>query len=132
MEAIGTLAGGIAHDFNNILSAILGYAELAEEDCPPGSPVANDLDEVIQAANRARDLVKQILAFSRQAETEKIPLQPSVIIKEIIKLLRSSLPVTIDIRQDIDEDTGFILADPTQIHHRAISSSCLLMIVGKE
>jgi len=116
MEAIGTLAGGIAHDFNNILSAILGYAELAEEDCPPGSPVANDLDEVIQAANRARDLVKQILAFSRQAETEKIPLQPSVIIKEIIKLLRSSLPVTIDIRQDIDEDTGFILADPTQIH----------------
>ncbi len=116
MEAIGTLAGGIAHDFNNILSAILGYAELAQEDCPPGSQIVNDLDEVIQAANRARDLVKQILAFSRQSETEKIPLQPSVIVKEIIKLLRSSLPTTIDIQQDIDEDTGLILADPTQIH----------------
>jgi signal transduction histidine kinase/ActR/RegA family two-component response regulator len=116
MEAIGTLAGGIAHDFNNILSAILGYAELAQEDCPPGSPVANDLDEVVQAANRARDLVKQILAFSRQAKTTMIALQPSAIIKESIKLLRSSLPATIDIRQDIDEDTGLILADPTQIH----------------
>jgi signal transduction histidine kinase/ActR/RegA family two-component response regulator len=116
MEAIGTLAGGIAHDFNNILGAILGYADLALEDCPPGSQVARDLEEVIQAGNRARDLVKQILAFSRQAETDKIPLQPSIIVKEIIKLLRSSLPTTIDIQQNIVQDTGLILADPTQIH----------------
>jgi signal transduction histidine kinase len=116
MEAIGTLAGGIAHDFNNILSAILGFTELAQEDCLPESSVAKDLDEVVRAAGRARDLVKQILAFSRQAETEKMPLQASVIVKEIIKLLRSSLPSTIDIRQDIDQDAGLILADPTQIH----------------
>ena len=116
MEAIGTLAGGIAHDFNNILGAILGYAEMAQEDCPSGSQIAKDLDQVIRAGTRARDLVKQILAFSRQAATEQLPLQPASIIKEAIKLLRSSLPTTIDIEQDIDPESGLIFADPTQIH----------------
>ena len=116
MEAIGTLAGGIAHDFNNILGAILGYAEMARDDCPPGSSTESDLDEVILASNRAKDLVKQILAFSRQAENEEIPLQPVHIVKEAVKLLRSSLPTTITIRQDVDSDTGLIFADPTQIH----------------
>ena len=116
MEAIGILAGGIAHDFNNILGAILGYAEMAREDCSPESVTAGDLDEVILASNRAKDLVKQILAFSRQTEAQKIPLQPAAIVKESIKLLRSSIPTTIDIRQDIDSETGLILADPTQIH----------------
>ncbi len=116
MEAIGTLAGGIAHDFNNILGAILGYAEMARDDCPPGSSTASDLDEVILASNRAKDLVKQILAFSRQAGSEKIPLQPVLIVKEAVKLLRSSLPTTITIRQDVDSETGMVLADPTQIH----------------
>ena len=116
MEAIGTLAGGIAHDFNNILGVILGYAEIAKDDCPQGSIIASDLDEVILASNRAKDLVKQILAFSRQAETEKIPLRPATIVKETIKLLRSSLPTTIDIQQGVEEETGLILADPTQIH----------------
>jgi PAS domain S-box-containing protein len=116
MEAIGTLAGGIAHDFNNILGAILGYAELAREDCPPGSVAASDLEQVLLAGKRAKDLVRQILAFSRQTETEMIPLQPGIIVKETMKLLRSSLPTTIDIQQDIDSETGFIFADPTQIH----------------
>ncbi len=116
MEAIGTLAGGIAHDFNNILGAVIGYAELAREDSSPGSAAAWDLDQVIKASSRAKDLVKQILAFSRQAESEQIPIQPTVIIKETLKMLRSSLPSTIVIDQKFAADIGTILADPTQIH----------------
>ncbi len=116
MEAIGTLAGGIAHDFNNILGAILGYAEMVQEDSPPGSIVRKDIDQVVKASYRAKDLVKQILAFSRQDKTDQIPLQPGIIIKEALKMLRSSLPATIDIRQDIDPEAGLILADPTHIH----------------
>jgi signal transduction histidine kinase/ActR/RegA family two-component response regulator len=116
MEAMGTLAGGIAHDFNNILGAILGYAEMARDDSSPGSQMEKDLDQIILAAERAKDLVKQILAFSRQTETDRVPLRPAAILKETAKLLRSSLPTTIEVRQDIDEDTGLILADPTQVH----------------
>jgi PAS domain S-box-containing protein len=116
MEAIGTLAGGIAHDFNNILGAILGYAELAREDSPPESTVAHDLEQIITAATRARDLVIQILAFSRQTETESVPLEPAHIVREILKLLRSILPTGIDIQPDIDDETDLIVADPTHIH----------------
>ncbi|RPH42829.1 MAG: PAS domain S-box protein, partial [Desulfobulbaceae bacterium] len=116
MEAIGTLAGGIAHDFNNILGAILGYAEMAADDCPADSKVAYNITQVVKAGNRARELVKQILAFSRQAETDLIPLKPAVIITEALKLLRSSLPTTITITQEIDQDAGVVLADPIQIH----------------
>ena len=116
MEAIGVLAGGIAHDFNNILGAILGYAEMVQEDCPIGSRMRNDIDRVVEASHRAKELVKQILAFSRQTETEEKPLQPALIIKEAIKMLRPSLPTTIDIQLKIDTDVGLILADPTQIH----------------
>ena len=116
MEAIGTLAGGIAHDFNNILGAILGYAEMAREDCAAGSVTAGDLDQVVLAGHRAKDLVKQILAFSRQVETEWIPLQTAIMAKEAIRLLRSSLPTTIVIQQDIDPDCKLIFADPIQIH----------------
>ncbi len=116
MEAIGTLAGGIAHDFNNILGAILGYAEMVQEDSPAGSMMRKDIDQVVKASHRAKDLVKQILNFSRQAATEQIPLHPALIIKEVVKMLRSSLPSTIDLQQDVDPDVGLILADPTQIH----------------
>ena len=116
MEAIGTLAGGIAHDFNNILGAILGYAEMAYEDSLSGSVNPSDLNQVVEASHRAKDLVKQILAFSRQAEAQKIPMRPVAMVKESIKLLRSSIPTTIDIQQDIDSKTNPILADPTQIH----------------
>ena len=121
MEAVGTLAGGIAHDFNNILGAILGYAEMAHEDSLSGTVNPGDLDQVLQAGNRAKDLVKQILAFSRQAETRRIPLRPAALIKESVKLLRSSIPSTIDIRQDIDPDVDLVLADPTQIHQIIIN-----------
>ncbi|MBU1564588.1 MAG: response regulator [Proteobacteria bacterium] len=116
MEAIGTLAGGIAHDFNNILGAIIGYAEMIHDDCPADSSLLHDIDQVLQAANRAKELVKQILAFSRQAKSLKFPVQPITIIKEAVKLLRSSIPTTITIEQDIDQDAGVVLADPSQIH----------------
>jgi PAS domain S-box-containing protein len=116
LESIGTLAGGIAHDFNNILGAILGYAEMAREDSPAHSMAARDLDQVINAGYRAKDLVKQILAFSRQAEAVKMHLQPAAIVKETVKLLRSSLPSTIAIEVDLAPDTGVIFVDPTQMH----------------
>ncbi len=116
MEAIGTLAGGIAHDFNNILAAILGNAELAQQELAAGNRTEKHLQQIIAAGNRATDLVRQILAFSRPTEAELIPLRPSAVIQEPLKLLRSSLPVTISIEQDIEAGTGTILADPTRIH----------------
>ncbi len=121
LEAIGTLAGGIAHDFNNILGAILGYAEMAKDDSPAESSVRKDLIEILKAGHRAKDLVKQILAFSRQAATERISLQPVDIVKEAVKLLRPSLPSTIEIKQEIDEAAGPILADPTQLHQIVVN-----------
>ena len=116
MEAIGTLAGGIAHDFNNILGAILGYADMALEDCLSGTVNPRDLEQVLQAGNRAKDLVKQILAFSRQAEAEKIPWRPVALVRDSLKLLRSSIPSTIDFKQDLNPQTDLIMADATQIH----------------
>ena len=116
MESIGTLAGGIAHDFNNILSAMLGYAEMAQEDCQTGSTVYKDLTEVLDAGNRAKNLVRQILAFSRQDDTERIVLEPATIVKETIAMLRPSLPATIEITQDIDGITGLVFVDPSQLN----------------
>jgi PAS domain S-box-containing protein len=116
MEAIGTLAGGIAHDFNNILSAILGYAELAKESNLSIPEIYANLDKVMQAGHRAKELVKQILAFSRQAVTERIVLQPASLVTEAAKMLRSTLPTTIDIVHRIDPKAGPVFADPTQIH----------------
>jgi PAS domain S-box-containing protein len=116
MEAIGVLAGGIAHDFNNVLSAILGYTDLALRQVAPSSPVAQYLQEVLTAGRRAQSLVLQILTFSRASEPERLPMQLRLIVKEALKLLRASLPTTIDIRQDIDHDDGTVLADPTQMH----------------
>ncbi|HUH67387.1 MAG TPA: ATP-binding protein, partial [Syntrophales bacterium] len=109
-------AGGIAHDFNNILSAILGYTEMAITQTKGGDPCRHYLDQVYNAGERARDLVKQILAFSRRHEQEKKPVLVGSIIKEGIKLLRSSLPTTIKISQEIKDKSIMILADPTQIH----------------
>ncbi|MBF0549187.1 MAG: response regulator [Deltaproteobacteria bacterium] len=116
MEAIGTLAGGIAHDFNNILGAMLGYTQLAALDAPPGSQLSGFLGEVLKSGRRAKDLVKQILTFSRQSEQVKQPILIGPIIKEAAKLLRASLPATIEIRQNIADQVGPILGDPTQIH----------------
>ncbi|WP_310599998.1 ATP-binding protein [Desulfobulbus sp.] len=115
MEAIGTLAGGIAHDFNNILGAIIGYTEIALDACPPDSAVARDLTNVLNAGYRAVDLVKQILAFSRQTVTERTTLLPAPIVKEAVKLLRPTLPSTIAIETRIDDAGRSILADPVQI-----------------
>jgi len=115
MEALGTLAGGIAHDFNNILTAINGYTELAYYNIENPVNLKRDLDEIKKGAERAKNLVKQILTFSRKTERETRPLQISLVIKEALKLLRSSIPTTIDIQQDIDSK-ALVLADPTEIH----------------
>jgi len=115
MEAIGTLAGGIAHDFNNILAAIMGYTELALLEVREGS-LRDTLVEVRRASGRAKDLVAHILAFSRQGEMARTPVNVAPIIKETLKMLRASLPTTIEIKQTLGQDLGKILADPTQIH----------------
>ena len=116
LEAIGTLAAGIAHDFNNILSAILGYTELAMMGIPSEERPYNMLEQVRKAADRASQLVSQILTFSRQTEQERKPIWMQPIIKEALKLLRASLPATIYIAQDIPEECSPVLADSTQIH----------------
>jgi len=115
MEAIGTLAGGIAHDFNNILSAVIGYTEIALADVPEDTSQHSNLQEVLKAGSRARDLVKQILTFSRQTEQELKPVKINQIVRETLLLLRASLPTTVKISQDIQSDSA-VLADPTQIH----------------
>ena len=115
MEAIGTLAGGIAHDFNNILSAIIGYSELVLIDAEKGSSLYNNLRGILAAGGRAKDLVKQILAFSRQAEYELKPIQVKLICKEALEFLRASIASTIKIRQDIQCD-ALVMADPTHVH----------------
>ncbi|MBU0729403.1 MAG: PAS domain-containing protein [Proteobacteria bacterium] len=116
LEAIGTLAGGIAHDFNNILAAIFGYAELVQSNLSKDSELWAFQEEVIKASHRAKELVKQILAFSRKENQELKPLQLSGIIQESLKMLRASIPTTIEIKEDINSQAGIILADPTQIH----------------
>jgi len=116
MEAVGTLAGGIAHDFNNILSAIIGFTELSMLEIEEGSQLRENLEQVFRAGKRARDMVKQILAFSRQSEHERKPIAVNPIVKEALKMLRASLPTTIEIRQDIAENSPIIEADATQLH----------------
>jgi len=115
MEAVGTLAGGIAHDFNNILAAIMGYTEIALDSVERETQLYKNLQRVFQAGNRAKKLVMQILTFTRQAEQERKPVQVKLIVNEALKLLRSSLPATIEINRNIQSD-GLVLADATQIH----------------
>ena len=116
METVGTLAGGIAHDFNNILAIILGNAELALENISPGNPARKDIEEVLEASIRAKDLVRQILTFSRKDKSKLIPIHPQSLIKETLKLLRSTTPTTISIIQDISKDCGAIMTDITKFH----------------
>ncbi|MEJ2039134.1 MAG: PAS domain S-box protein [Desulfosarcinaceae bacterium] len=116
LEAIGTLAGGIAHDFNNILSAIMGYTELSLAAVENGNPILEAyLKKIELAGNRAKDLVKQILTFSRQADQELRPLQPKTVLKEALKLIRATLPSSIQIKPELLSD-AHIMADITQIH----------------
>ena len=115
LETIGTLAGGIAHDFNNILQPIMGYTEMELNDLSPSNPLRKSLEEVLKASLRAKELIRQILAISRSTEEQqRIPIDISSIIKEALKLLRSSLPSSIEMRQKIRKSVA--LADPTQIH----------------
>lgn len=115
MEAVGTLAGGIAHDFNNILGALIGYTVLAKEDVPEGTLAHQNLQEVLISANRAKELVKQILTFSRKDDAELVPVHINTIVQEVLKLLHSSLPATIEINQDINCNSS-IVGDETHIH----------------
>jgi len=115
MEAIGTLAGGIAHDFNNILSGIIGYSQLAEMNIKNPVKAKRHIRQIIKGAKRAAGLIQQILTFSRQTEHEKQLLNISIVVKEALKLLRSSIPSTIEIQENIFSD-AIVLADPTQIH----------------
>ncbi len=121
MQAIGTMAGGIAHDFNNILYPIIGFTEMMRDDAPEGSDLKANIDEVLTASFRARDLVQQILTFSHQDEKELKPLKIQIIIREVLKLMRSSLPSTIAIDTHIDKDCGMVLADSTHIHQIAMN-----------
>ncbi|MDA3790280.1 MAG: PAS domain S-box protein [Desulfobacula sp.] len=123
MESIGTLAGGIAHDFNNILFPILGYAEILLMNTPEDSPIRKSLNQIYTSALRAKSLVTQILTFSRQESHELILMKMQPIIKEALKLIRSSIPTTIEIIQDINPDCGLIKADPTQIHQIVMNLS---------
>ena len=116
MEAIGTLAGGIAHDFNNILVPIIAYTDILMRDAEEGSTTSQTLAEIYNAASRAKELVKQILTFSREREHELNPVLITPVIKESIKLLKASLPSTITIRQDLEADHAMVLGDPTQLH----------------
>jgi PAS domain S-box-containing protein len=116
MEAIGTLAGGIAHDFNNILAAIIGFTEMSVQKLEGNPPLKRNLEQVLKSSYRARDLVKQILTFSRKNFEERKPMEVSPIISEALKMLRASIPTTIDIQVNIDKQAGMVNADPTQMH----------------
>lgn len=116
LQSIGTLAGGIAHDFNNILYGIIGYTQLALDDAPQNSLLQDNIREILNGSQRAKELVAQILTFSRQDDTEKKPIRPAPLIKEAWKLLRASTPATIEMRAKISSDTQTIMANPTQVH----------------
>ncbi|OPY81237.1 MAG: Blue-light-activated protein [Syntrophorhabdus sp. PtaU1.Bin153] len=115
MEAIGTLAGGIAHDFNNILAAIIGFSEMVEEDLPPASPSLPRIQRVLRAASRGRDLVRQILAFSRKTEPTRTPVPLSPLVEETAQLLRASLPATIAIKLSMRATKDAVVASPAEL-----------------
>ncbi len=121
MESIGNLAGGIAHDFNNLLYPILGFAEILKEDLPSDSSEHESAQEIFDAGKRGRDLVKQILAFSRQSEHKMAPVRIQNVLKEVLRLSRSTIPSNIDIQQNIQQNCGLVMADSTQIHQVAMN-----------
>ncbi|OGR26806.1 MAG: hypothetical protein A2277_17510 [Desulfobacterales bacterium RIFOXYA12_FULL_46_15] len=116
MEAIGTLAGGIAHDFNNLLFPIIGMSELLLEDLSENSPEHEKVTEILAAGKRGSELVKQILAFSRQSERKTIPLRLQPVLKEALKMLRSTIPSDIQISHHIEPRCGLVSADPSEVN----------------
>lgn len=116
MEAIGRLAGGIAHDFNNVLTAIIGYSQLILEDLPAGSETSANMHEVLAASNRAKELVKQILTFSRRSQQERQLFEAQTVVKECLRLIRATVPASIRIEREIDEGSMWLEMDPTQLH----------------
>ncbi len=121
MESIGNLAGGIAHDFNNILFPIIGLSEMFLEDLPPGSLEHENAEEIYKAAKRGSDLVKQILAFSRQSKHEITPVRIQMVLKEVLKLVRATIPSNIEIHSEIQQNCSLVMADPTQVHQIAMN-----------
>ncbi|RJP81261.1 MAG: PAS domain-containing sensor histidine kinase [Desulfobacteraceae bacterium] len=121
MEAIGTLSGGIAHDFNNILGAIVLNAEMALDDVEQDTEAEYSIQQILKSSQRAKRLVDQILTFSREAITEKKPLEFGIIIKETLKMLRSVIPATINITQYIPTDIGMVMADPAQLQQMVVN-----------
>jgi PAS domain S-box-containing protein len=121
MEAIGTLAGGIAHDFNNMLGIILGNTELAIDDVPEWNPARLNLKEIKIASFRAKDVVRQLLSFARKTDQKRKPVKINPIITDVLKLLRSSIPTSIEIRSNIPKESQIIFADPTQINQIMIN-----------
>ncbi len=121
MQAVGTMAGGIAHDFNNIISAILGNVELARQDAGEASPALVSLSEIDKAGRRARDLVRQILTFSRNESPKRMPIQLADVVEETVNLLKVTLPPTVDMRVTLDPDTPAVLADATQVEQALLN-----------
>ena len=121
MESLGTLAGGIAHDLNNILTPIMLRTEMVLAQVSSGSPSRHHLDQVLSSCERARHLVKHLITFSHMTEHERKPLQLSLVVKEAVKLLRASLPSTLELRQDIRDNSGLVLADLSQMHQLIVS-----------
>ena len=116
MESIGFLAGGIAHDLNNILFPISGLSEMLLDDIPPGNPEHESIKQIYKSAQRGSDLVKQILTFSRQSKPQKLPIKIQSILKDVLRLVRSTIPMNIEITSHIKPDCGMVSADPTQVH----------------
>ena len=123
LDALGTLAGGIAHDFNNVLSAIMGFIEMEALDAGAGSQACHRMEQALSACCRARDLIKQILAFSRQSNSQRRPIEMGPILEDAIKMLRATIPTTIDIRFALQDGESVILCDPTQLHQVIVNLS---------
>ena len=131
MESIGTLAGGIAHDFNNILAAIIGYAEMALQKIDSNHAASQDINGIMRAGLRAKELVRHILTFSRKSSYETIPVEIHLALKEVLRLLRASTPSTIDIKESMQYRRGKVQADPTEIH-QVIMNLCTNAIQAME
>jgi PAS domain S-box-containing protein len=121
MEAIGSLAGGIAHDLNNILFPISGFSEMLLDEIPPDNHTHESIEQIYKSAKRGSDLVNQILAFSRQSNIQKLPIRIQPILKEVLKLVRATIPKNIELTSHIEKDCGRVSADPTQIHQIAMN-----------